>query len=56
MVNGSSCNAEYKRKWNNIKDIVAHAFYIPQDYGITYAALVSLCVLRLAKFRPGCNN
>lgn len=36
----------------NIRNNVAHAFYIPQDYGITYATLVFLCVLRLAKFRP----
>ena len=36
----------------NIRNNVAHAFYIPQDYGITYATLVFLCVLRLAKYRP----
>lgn len=36
----------------NIRNNVAHAFYIPQDYGITYAILVFLCMLRLAKFRP----
>ena len=36
----------------NIRNNVAHAFYIPQDYGITYATLAFLCVLRLAKFRP----
>lgn len=36
----------------NIRNNVAHAFYIPQDYGMTYATLVFLCVLRLAKFRP----
>lgn len=36
----------------NIRNNVAHAFYIPQDYGITYATLVFLCILRLAKFRP----
>ena len=39
----------------NIRNNVAHAFYIPQDYGITYATLVFLCVLRLAKFRPDNN-
>lgn len=36
----------------NIRNNVAHAFYIPQDYGMTYSTLVFLCVLRLAKFRP----
>lgn len=36
----------------NIRNNVAHAFYIPQDYGMTYATLAFLCVLRLAKFRP----
>lgn len=36
----------------NIRNNVAHAFYIPQDYGITSATLVFLCMLRLAKFRP----
>lgn len=36
----------------NIRNNVAHAFYIPQDYGMTYATLVFLCILRLAKFRP----
>ncbi len=36
----------------NIRNNVAHAFYIPQDYGIVYSTLVFLCVLRLAKFRP----
>lgn len=35
----------------NIRNNVAHAFYIPQDYGITYATLVFICMLRLAKFR-----
>ena len=39
----------------NIRNNVAHAFYIPQDYGMTYATLVFLCVLRLAKFRPDYN-
>ena len=36
----------------NIRNNVAHAFYIPQDYGITQATLVFLCVLRLTKFLP----
>ena len=36
----------------NIRNNVAHAFYIPQDYGIIYATLVFMCMLRLAKFRP----
>lgn len=35
----------------NIRNNVAHAFYIPQDYGIIYATLIFLCILRLAKFR-----
>lgn len=36
----------------NIRNNVAHAFYIPQDYGIICSTLVFLCILRLAKFRP----
>lgn len=36
-------------KGRNIRNNVAHAFYIPQDYGILDATLVFLCVLRLAK-------
>ena len=36
----------------NIRNNVAHAFYIPQDYGITQATLVFLCILRLTKFLP----
>lgn len=36
----------------NIRNNVAHAFYIPQDYGIIQATLVFLCVLRLTTFRP----
>ncbi len=39
-------------KGRNIRNYVAHAFYIPQDYGIIEATLVFLCVLRLATFRP----
>lgn len=39
-------------KGANIRNNVAHAFYIPNDYGIIYATLVFLCFLRLAKFRP----
>lgn len=36
-------------KYLNIRNNVAHSFYIPQDYGITYATLVFLCILRLTK-------
>lgn len=36
---------------HNIRNDVAHAFYIPQDYGIMQATLVFLCVLRLTTFR-----
>lgn len=38
-------------KYLNIRNNVAHSFYIPQDYGITYATLVFLCVLRLTKVK-----
>lgn len=33
----------------NIRNNVAHSFYIPQDYTLKKAILVFLCVLRLAK-------
>jgi len=39
-------------KGRNIRNYVAHAFYIPQDYGIIEATLVFLCILRLTTFRP----
>ncbi len=39
-------------KGHNIRNYVAHAFYIPQDYGITQATLVFLSILRLTLFRP----
>lgn len=39
-------------KGYNIRNNVAHAFYIPKDYGIIEATLVFLCILRLTKFRP----
>ncbi len=34
-------------KGHNIRNNVAHAFYIPQDYGMIQATLVFLCILRL---------
>lgn len=44
----------------NIRNNVAHSFYIPQDYGIFHATLVFLCILRLTLFSPkekkGRNN
>lgn len=36
----------------NIRNNVAHSFYIPQDYGIFHATLVFLCFLRLTLFKP----
>lgn len=33
----------------NIRNYVAHGMYIPQDYSMTKAVLVFLCILRLAK-------
>ena len=36
---------------HNIRNDVAHAIYIPQDYGILQATMVFLCVLRLTTFR-----
>ena len=39
-------------KGRNIRNYVAHAFYIPHDYGIIEATLVFLCILRLATFQP----
>lgn len=41
----------FTNKGHNIRNDVAHAFYIPQDYGIVQATLVFLCVLRLTTFR-----
>lgn len=41
----------FTTKGHNIRNDVAHAFYIPQDYGIMQATLVFLCVLRLTTFR-----
>lgn len=40
----------FTTKGHNIRNDVAHAFYIPQDYGIVQATLVFLCVLRLTTF------
>lgn len=37
----------FTAKGHNIRNYVAHAFYIPQDYGMVQATLVFLCVLRL---------
>ena len=42
----------FTAKGHNIRNNVAHAFYIPQDYGIIQATLVFLCILRLTTFRP----
>ena len=42
----------FTAKGHNIRNYVAHAFYIPQDYGMVQATLVFLCVLRLTTFRP----
>ncbi len=39
-------------KGYNIRNNVAHAFYIPNDYGIYKATLVFLCILRLTMFSP----
>ena len=42
----------FTAKGHNIRNYVAHAFYIPQDYGMIEATLVFLCILRLTMFRP----
>ena len=42
----------FTAKGHNIRNDVAHAFYIPQDYGIIQATLVFLCILRLTMFSP----
>ena len=42
----------FTAKGHNIRNNVAHAFYIPQDYGMIQATLVFLCILRLTTFRP----
>ena len=42
----------FTAKGYNIRNNVAHAFYIPKDYGIIEATLVFLCILRLTMFRP----
>ena len=41
----------FTAKGHNIRNNVAHAFYIPQDYGMIQATLVFLCMLRLTTFR-----
>ena len=46
----------FTAKGRNIRNDVAHAFYIPQDYGIIQATLVFLCILRLSMFRPKDNE
>jgi len=42
----------FTAKGYNIRNYVAHAFYIPQDYGMIEATLVFLCILRLTMFSP----
>ena len=42
----------FTKKGLNIRNNVAHSFYIPQDYGIIHATIVFLCILRLTMFRP----
>lgn len=42
----------FTAKGCNIRNNVAHAFYLPIDYGIIEATLVFLCILRLTMFRP----
>lgn len=42
----------FTAKGHNIRNYVAHAFYIPQDYGVIQATLVFLCILRLTTFWP----
>ena len=42
----------FTSKGYNIRNNVAHSFYIPSDYGIFQATLVFLCILRLTTFRP----
>lgn len=46
----------FTAKGHNIRNYVAHAFYIPQDYGIVQATLVFLCILRLTTFRANVNK
>ena len=42
----------FTAKGYNIRNYVAHAFYIPKDYGMIEATLVFLCILRLTMFSP----
>lgn len=46
----------FTAKGYNIRNYVAHAFYIPQDYGMIEATLVFLCILRLTMFSPKCKD
>lgn len=46
----------FTAKGHNIRNNVAHAFYIPQDYGMVQATLVFLYILRLTTFRPKMAN
>lgn len=46
----------FTAKGHNIRNDVAHAFYIPQDYGMIQATLVFLCILRLTMFLPKDNE
>lgn len=39
----------FTKKKLNIRNYVAHGMYIPQNYSMTKAVLVFLCILRLAK-------
>ena len=40
----------FTNKGLNIRNYVAHGFYMPQDYSTYNAILVFLCVLRLVRF------
>ena len=46
----------FTAKGHNIRNNIAHAFYIPQDHGIIKATLVFLAILRLTMFRPKSNE
>lgn len=42
----------FTTKGFNIRNKVAHAFYVPQDYDVIKATLIFLCIMRLTKFQP----
>ena len=46
----------FTTKGLNIRNKVAHAFYIPQDYDVIKATLVFLCIMRLTKYQPREKN